>query len=190
MIKFEFNRNTGRIESVSFLILNDCRVLDNQKTIQCDNGEKLVATFLKKKNCEFHSHQNQTHDFDDYFWVHSKQNDGSYAYIGLSIDKATIIVSEYYDTHDAVRKFTTSPNYDYLYFHSYVESDSTALYTQHLVLDDLKDNGVVDKMVELKKAVGDNIGRNNNLKLKSLDDFKNLYCDVLECFKLTEYKYD
>ena len=189
MIKFEFNRNTGRILSVSFLILNDCRVLDNQKTIQCDNGEKLVATFLKKKNCEFHSHQNQTHDFDDYFWVHSKQNDGSYAYIGLSIDKATIIVSEYYDTHDAVRKFTTSPNYDYSYFHSYVESDSTALYTQHLVLDDIKDNSVVDKMVELKKAVGDNIGR-NNLKLKSLDDFKNLYCDVLECFKLTEYKYD
>lgn len=189
MIKFEFNRNTGRIESVSFLILENYRINNNQNTVQCDGGEKLVEMFLKKHNCKFYSHQNPTHDFDDYCWVYAKQKDSGYAYIGLNIDKATIIVSEYYDTYEAITKLTKSPNYDYSCFYTHLEPNQTALYTEHFVLENLKESSVLDKMVELKKAVNNSIGR-NSLKLKSLDDFEDLCCDVLECFKLVEYKYD
>lgn len=189
MIKFEFDREMGRIESVSFLTIKDKRICGDEKIVDSD-VEKDIKSFLSDKKCRFKIDNNPIHTFDDYFWIYAEQgiNRGDYAYVGCSMNKATIIVSDYYDTYDAVKCLTQSPKYDLSLFCFHAMGCENVLYTYDFLLEELDDR-VKDKISKMKKMVSEKVF-SHGTKIVWFEDFSELYNEVLECFKLLQYKYE
>lgn len=143
---------------------------------------------MSDKRCRFNVDENPVHTFDDYFWIYSKQCNSNYAYIGCSMNKATIIVSDYYDKYDAVKCFTQSPKYDISLFSLYAMGCENVLFTYDFLLEKL-DDSVNDRISKMKKMISEKVF-SHGAKMIHVDDFSELYDEVLECFKLLEYKYE
>lgn len=189
MIKFEFDREMGRIESVSFLTIKDKRICGDTKIVD-DDVKNDIKEFLSDKRCRFSIDENPINTFDDYFWIYSEQSGerGNYAYIGCSMNKATIIVSDYYDKYDAVKCFTESPKYDISLFSLYAMECENVLFTYDFLLEKL-DDSINDRILKMKKMVSEKVFSHGH-KMIRFEDFSKLYDEVLECFKLLEYKYE